>query len=108
MRLNLAARVGRWSAAHWKTATFGWIAFVRVAVAIGSVVGTKSLSDNEGVPGESGRMEKILDESFQRPAGETVLIQSDTLTTDSRAFESAVDSRPRGMFATRAVSNGRS
>ena len=25
---NLAARMGRWSAAHWKTATFGWLAFV--------------------------------------------------------------------------------
>src|SRR6266550_3262034 len=25
---NLAARVGRWSAAHWKTATFGWLALV--------------------------------------------------------------------------------
>ena len=28
---NLAARMGRWSAAHWKTATFGWLAFVVVA-----------------------------------------------------------------------------
>ncbi len=25
---NLAARMGRWSADHWKTATFGWLAFV--------------------------------------------------------------------------------
>ena len=23
---NVAARMGRWSAAHWKTATFGWLA----------------------------------------------------------------------------------
>src|SRR5918994_5553967 len=108
MRLNLAARAGRWSAAHWKTATFGWIAFVLVAIVLGSVVGTKSLSDNEGVPGESGRMEKILDESFQRPAGETVLIQSDTLTTDSGAFESAVDDVPRRVSAFPAVTNVRS
>src|SRR5205823_1271185 len=27
---NLAARMGRWSAAHWKTATFGWLALVVV------------------------------------------------------------------------------
>ena len=26
---NLAARMGRWSADHWKTATFGWLALVR-------------------------------------------------------------------------------
>jgi hypothetical protein len=30
---NVAARMGRWSAAHWKTATFGWLAFVLVASA---------------------------------------------------------------------------
>ena len=78
MRLNLAARAGRWSAAHWKTATFGWIAFVVAAVLLGGAVGTKTLADNEGIPGESGRMEKILDANFKQPAGETVLIQSDT------------------------------
>jgi uncharacterized membrane protein YdfJ with MMPL/SSD domain len=108
MRLNVAARAGRWSAAHWKTATLGWIAFVLVAIVLGGVVGTKSLGDNEGVPGESGRMEKILDESFQRPAGETVLIQSDTLTADSRAFESAVDDVTRRVSAIPAVTNVRS
>ncbi len=40
---NLAARMGRWSAAHWKTATFGWLAFVVVAFALGGMVGTKSI-----------------------------------------------------------------
>ena len=25
---HLAARMGRWSASHWKTATFGWLGFV--------------------------------------------------------------------------------
>ena len=29
------ARWRRWSAAHWKTATFGWLAFVIVAFAPG-------------------------------------------------------------------------
>ena len=38
---NLAARMGRWSAGHWKTATFGWLAFVLVAFAVGGMVGTK-------------------------------------------------------------------
>ena len=32
---NLAARTGRWSARHWKTATFGWLAFVLVAFGLG-------------------------------------------------------------------------
>jgi uncharacterized membrane protein YdfJ with MMPL/SSD domain len=90
MRLNLAARVGRWSAAHWKTATFGWLAFVVVAVVLGGAVGTKQLDPNTSSPGESGRMDRILDEGFKQPAEETVLVQSRTLTADSPAFESAI------------------
>ena len=32
---NVAARMGRWSANHWKTAVFGWLAFVVASVVIG-------------------------------------------------------------------------
>src|SRR5947207_7722633 len=35
---NLAARMGHWSASHWKTATFGWLALVVVAFGIGGMV----------------------------------------------------------------------
>ena len=45
---HLAARMGRWSAPHWKTATFGWLAFVVAAFAIGSVIGTKNLDPEQG------------------------------------------------------------
>jgi RND superfamily putative drug exporter len=105
MRLNLAARAGRWSAAHWKTATFGWLAFVLVAVVLGGVVGTKELGDNDGIPGESGRMAKILDESFEQPAGETVLIQSGMLTDESPAFKSALGDVIQRVSAVPAVTN---
>jgi RND superfamily putative drug exporter len=91
MKRNLAARAGRWSASHWKTATFGWLAFVVAAVVIGGAVGTKTLGSGDGLPGESGRVEKILEEDFKQPAGETVLVQSRTLTADSPAFAAAVD-----------------
>src|SRR5436190_10701967 len=30
--LNLAARAGRWSAAHWKTAVAVWVGFVVLAI----------------------------------------------------------------------------
>ena len=66
-RSNLAARMGRWSAAHWKTATFGWLAFVLVAFGLGGAVGMKSIDDNAPGPGESGRMDRILDAGFQQP-----------------------------------------
>ena len=82
---NLAARMGRWSADHWKTATFGWLAFVVVAFALG-MAGTKSIDPNTAGPRESGRMDRILDAGFKRPAAESVLIQSRTLSTTDPAF----------------------
>jgi len=89
-RPNLAARMGRWSAAHWKTATFGWLAFVLVAFGLGGAVGMKSIDADAPGPGESGRMDAILDAGFERPAGENVLVQSDTLRTTDPAFEAAI------------------
>ena len=51
---NFAARMGRWSAGHWKTAVFGWLAFVVASVYIGGAVGTKYLEDNDLAVGEAG------------------------------------------------------
>jgi RND superfamily putative drug exporter len=86
---NLAARMGRWSADHWKTATFGWLAFVVVAFALG-MAGTKSIDPNAPGPGESGRMDRILDAGFKRPAEESVLVQGSSLRTNDPAFKAAV------------------
>jgi uncharacterized membrane protein YdfJ with MMPL/SSD domain len=105
MRGNLAARAGRWSAAHWKTATFGWIAFVLVALVIGGAIGTKTLSDTDGLPGESGRMARILNEEFETPAGETVLVQSDTLDARSAAFRAAVEDVVAAVSSVPVVTN---
>src|SRR5881394_559939 len=88
---NLAARMGRWSAAHWKTATFGWLALVVVAFAVGGQVGIKNVNPNTSGPGESGRMDNILDAGFKQPAGESVLIQSRSLQAGTPAFAAAVD-----------------
>ena len=87
---NLAARMGGWSADHWKTATFGWLAFVLVAFALGST-GAKSIDPNTAGPGESGRMDRILDAGFKRPADEVVLVQSRTLSASDPAFHAAVN-----------------
>ena len=87
---NLAARMGRWSAAHWKTATFGWLGFVVVAFALSSVAGIKNPDPNAHGPGQSGRMDKILDDGFKQPAGESVLIQSRSLRTSDPAFAAAI------------------
>jgi RND superfamily putative drug exporter len=107
MRLNLAARAGGWSAAHWKAATVGWLAFVVLALVLGATVGTKQLGSDDGIPGESGRMTKILDEEFQQPAGETVLIQSRRLDVDDVAFTAAVADVARRVESVPAVTNVR-
>ena len=105
---NLAARMGRWSAAHWKTATFGWLAFVVVAFALGGMVGTNSVDPNEPGPGESGRMDRILDAGFKQPAGESVLIQSSSARVGDPAFTAAIRDVVARVSAVAAVENVRS
>ena len=88
---NLAARMGRWSAHHWKTATFGWLAFVVVAFGLGGMVGVKNIDPDTNGPGQSGRMNRILDAGFKQPANESVLIQSRTTEVGSPAFDATID-----------------
>ena len=102
---NLAARMGRWSAAHWKTATFGWLAFVLVAFALGGMVGTKNVDQNQSGPGQSGRMDRILDAGFKQPAGESVLIQSRSLRVGDAAFAAAVADVVARVSKVTAVQN---
>ena len=42
-RTNLAGRAGRWSASHWKTAAFGWIAFGVLTVVVSGAVGAREM-----------------------------------------------------------------
>ncbi|MGZ4353444.1 MAG: MMPL family transporter [Gaiellaceae bacterium] len=88
---NLAGRAGRWSADHWKTALVGWLALVAVAVFAGGAVGTTKQKDADGATGETAKAVKILDQAgFQTPAGESVLVQSKTLTVRDAAFRAAI------------------
>ncbi len=87
---NFAARMGRWSASHWKTAVFGWLAFVIASVAIGGVVGSKTLDATDTIPGESGRATRILDAEFPQAPRESVIVRSETLTADDPAFKAAI------------------
>jgi RND superfamily putative drug exporter len=102
---NLAARMGRWSARHRKTAIFGWLAFVVAAVVLGGALGTKQLTDTDTLPGESGRAARMLDDGFKQPAGETVLVQSSKHTADSPAFRAAVADVVRRVSAVGVVTN---
>src|SRR4051812_6006386 len=89
--MNLAGRAGRWSALHWKTAVFGWLAFVVAAIAIGMAFGTHELSLSEQATGETARAEQILASAgFKTPAAESVLVRSAAVTVADPAFRSTV------------------
>jgi RND superfamily putative drug exporter len=72
---TFAARAGRWSAQHRKTAIFGWIAFVVIAFVIGGAVGVEKPTEYIG-PGDSGRADRLAGDHFPKDAGESVLIQA--------------------------------
>jgi len=89
---NIAARMGRWSAGHWKTAVFGWLGFVVLALALGMIVGTKQLKAEDANTGGSGKAEKILEKGFPQSDAQTefVVMQSATRTVDDPAFRATV------------------
>src|SRR3954465_10202013 len=90
---NLAARAGRWSARHRKTAIFGWLAFVIVAFMIGGGMGVKQLGWPQRGVGESGRASQIVDKAFPHDderVSERVLVQSSRTNADGPRFKAAV------------------
>jgi uncharacterized membrane protein YdfJ with MMPL/SSD domain len=107
-RSSLAARLGRWSAGHWKTATFAWLAFVVVALALGGMVGTKTVDPNAPGPGESGRMDRILNAGFKQPAAESVLVESRSTQVGDPAFTAAIRDVVARVSKVGAVQNVRS
>src|SRR3712207_1746534 len=106
---NFAARMGRWSANHRKTAIFGWLAFVLAAFVIGSMVGTKRLDSDEVAAGPSGRAQAIIDRGdFPEAADESVLVQSSTLAADDPGFRAVVQEVVNRVSAFEGIANVRS
>jgi uncharacterized membrane protein YdfJ with MMPL/SSD domain len=107
---NIAARMGRWSAAHWKTAVFGWLAFVVVALAVGHVIGTKQINQNDTNVGQSHKADVLLrDAGFKSdPQTEIVLVQSARLTATAPAFRAAVDDVLQTVRPYKTIKNLRS
>ena len=107
---NLAARMGRWSARHWKTAIFGWLVFVVASLAIGAVVGTKQIDMQDANVGESRRADHMLRDAGFRPDPQTelVLVQSTSYTASDRAFRAVVDDVIDAVRPSAAIANLRS
>ena len=112
-RRNLAARMGRWSASHRKTAIFGWLAFVVVAFvrrhrrsAPSRSTRTTRTSASPHTPTRSSRTPAFRRQARQQhqEQGEFVLIQSKTLTVDDPAFRVAIADAVNAVAAFPQVS----
>jgi RND superfamily putative drug exporter len=74
--LPLAARAGRWSARHRRTAIFGWLLFVVLATVLGGAVGQRNVPQAEMGSGESRRGDMIVDAAgFPEQTREQILVQ---------------------------------
>jgi len=89
---NIAARMGRWSASHWKTAVFGWLLLVVLVFMVGAKIGTKNTSDADSIVGEAHTADQILRDGFpeSHPNTEIVLIQGKRLRVGDPAFQATV------------------
>src|SRR3954470_12466435 len=107
--LDIAARAGRWSARNRKKAIFGWLAFVFVALAVGSALGTNTLTSDEQGVGESGRADRAIGKAFPKTAEEQVIVQAiGTSTADDPKFRAAIDDVTHRLKRTEHVQDLRS
>jgi RND superfamily putative drug exporter len=73
-RAPIVERVAGWSARHRKTAVFGWLLLVAMAVVIGQQLGTSNVTSYD--PGQAGQAERVLNRpAVQQPDSESVLVQ---------------------------------
>jgi RND superfamily putative drug exporter len=88
---NLAARVGRWSASHGKTAVIGWVVFVAAAFSLNLFLQPKELTDVQTSAGNSKVAEQIIASAgFPVRTGESVIVQHPTLRGTDPAFTAVV------------------
>jgi uncharacterized membrane protein YdfJ with MMPL/SSD domain len=107
---NIAARMGRWSASHWKTAVFGWLVFVVAAFMIGAKVGTKNIKEDDYNTGQAHKADMILKDGFPKSDAltEIVLIQSSKLSVNASEFRSTVNDVVGAVKDNPAVKNVKS
>jgi uncharacterized membrane protein YdfJ with MMPL/SSD domain len=102
---GIASRAGVWSAKHRKTAIWGWLAFVFLALAIGNAVGTKTLEHTQTGVGESGRADQTVADAAPEHASEMVLIQNSQATAGSPSFNAVVADAQRKLAAVPDTQN---
>jgi uncharacterized membrane protein YdfJ with MMPL/SSD domain len=83
-RRNIAAAMGGWSVRHRVVAIIGWLAFVAVAVTIGSMAGQREMTEDQYATGDSAKAIRILDDAgLSTPAGELLMLSSTSPATSA-------------------------
>src|SRR4051794_36421711 len=94
--------MGRWSARHRKTAVLGWLAFVVLAIAVGSLLPRGELTAAESMIGPPAQAQRILDaHGWREPAAEMVLVQP----ADGAAGQAALADVVATLGTTPGVTN---
>jgi uncharacterized membrane protein YdfJ with MMPL/SSD domain len=108
--MNLTSRAARWSAAHRRKAVLGWLAFVLVAFAIGSITGLVKMTTSDGAIGDSGAADKILAREFpnQRSLEEVLVQRRDGRRLTPAELRAAVSDLVSRLSHTAAVASIRS
>jgi uncharacterized membrane protein YdfJ with MMPL/SSD domain len=94
---NLAARAGRWSAQHRKTAIWGWLGCVFVVFVLGNAVGTITQENSQSGVGESGRASATANTAFPKHVSEEVLIRSAAVRATDPSFRAVVEDVQRRL-----------
>ena len=106
--MNIAGRMGHWSATHWKTAVFGWLGGVVLLFAFGNVaLGLKQIDINDAGVGQSHTADQILKKAFpeRAPQTEFVLVESTSRTVGDPAFRATVNDVIGAVESSPAIKN---
>ncbi len=106
--MNIAGRMGHWSATHWKTAVFGWLGCVVLLFAFGNVaLGLKQIDINDAGVGQSHTADQILKKAFpeRAPQTEFVLVESTSRTVGDPAFRATVNDVIGAVESSPAIKN---
>jgi RND superfamily putative drug exporter len=102
---GIAARFAVWSARHRTLAILGWLVFVVGVTVLSGQVGTVQATDSDYGNGESGRVDRVVEQAgFAVPgAGEMVIVSSKTSTVDSPELVAAIADVTAAVGATGAT-----
>src|SRR6476646_4726231 len=89
-RQNLAATFGGWSVRHRMAAVLGWLAFVAVAMTVGSMAGQQNMTQDQYATGDSSQAIKTLDAAGLKPPAEELILVTGPGPATSTATKAAV------------------